>query len=385
MNVFIATEYRIIECRGHLYVYEKLATILKRYYTHFGKLTICTRVYKSGNIDTKLIDVSEFIEKVISVTLWRTFLYLETRAMAKAIKDCDLVIGRFDSIVSCRAALLAKKYNKPFLAELMADAWDGYWNHGTLGKILAPYMFFATKKAVAKADYAIYVTDEFLQRRYPCKGESINASNVNITTMDAECLDKRIEKIKAMNVKHITLLTTAAVDVVAKGQRYVIEAIPELNKLGIIIDYRLIGGGDVSRLKQIAINYGVQEQVSFLGERSLSEVFAQIEEADVYIQPSLQEGLPRSVIEAMSKGCPCIGAKTAGIPELLPMECVFKRKSSHAIVEVIVSILSQNKLVELAKKDYNRAKDFQNCILEERRKRFLEKVKYEIQTPTISI
>ena len=56
-------------------------------------------------------------------------------------------------------------------------------------------------------------------------------------------------------------------------------------------------------------------------------MFELLDECDIYLQPSLQEGLPRSVIEAMSRGCACIGAATAGIPELLESEYVVKRKS----------------------------------------------------------
>ena len=38
---------------------------------------------------------------------------------------------------------------------------------------------------------------------------------------------------------------------------------------------------------------------------------------DVFIMPSLQEGLPRSMVEAMSRGCNVIGSRVGGIPELL--------------------------------------------------------------------
>ena len=58
-------------------------------------------------------------------------------------------------------------------------------------------------------------------------------------------------------------------------------------------------------------------------------------DSDIYIQPSLQEGLPRAVVEAMSTALPCIGFNTGGIPELLEPEYIVKLKNVDGIVQRI--------------------------------------------------
>ena len=379
MTLFLATEYRLTLCRNRYYSYGKFAIILKRYYDNFGEVIICTRVNNTEDgLNEKLYDITSFIKKVIPVQLSKAFLHLEDHRMLDGMAQCDMVVGRFDSIVSCRAAYCANKIRKPFLAELMADAWDGYWNHGIIGKIIAPYMYLATRNAVKDADFAIYVTKSFLQKRYPCKGFTTNVSNVLIKEMKEEDVQKRIAKIETHSLDEITLMTTAAVDVMAKGHEYVVKAIPSLNKHGIKIKYLIVGGGDQTRLRTLADKLGVLNQVCFLGELSLQEVFKTIEKSDIYIQPSLQEGLPRSVIEAMSKGCPCIGAKTAGIPELLPQECVFKRKSSDSIARVIISVAHKDKLKMLSRNSFETAKEYQDDVLSVRRNDFYDKIKHEI-------
>ena len=85
------------------------------------------------------------------------------------------------------------------------------------------------------------------------------------------------------------------------------------------------GNGNPDRLKRVASECGVGDNIKFLGSLSRTMVMQELDSCDVYIQPSLQEGLPRSVIEAMSRGCPVLGANTAGIPELIAPECIFKR------------------------------------------------------------
>ena len=132
------------------------------------------------------------------------------------------------------------------------------WNHSWKGKLVAPFMWYVTKKMVKNAPYVLYVTNDFLQRRYPSTGRTINCSNVALPTLDESVLDARLQKIKQMTKnKPVVIGTTAAVDVRYKGQEYVIQAIAELNKQGYNYEYRLVGG-DKARLQSIAEKYGEQ-------------------------------------------------------------------------------------------------------------------------------
>ena len=110
----------------------------------------------------------------------------------------------------------------------------------------------------------------------------------------------------------------------------------------------------------------------------MEEVFKILDEVDIYIQPSLQEGLPRSVIEAMSRGCPVIGARTAGIPELIAPECVVKRKSVSEIAQAVCRIANPDKMAELAKQNFENAKDYLDSVLSERRNNYYQEVMKDV-------
>lgn len=378
MYLFIATDYPVYIADGLYLVQDKFSTILKRYYEAFGSITLCSR-FINDIPPSNYIDVSDFIRAIVSIDLPTSLFALDNNKIKKGIIPCDLVVGRFDSIVACRAAMIAHRLGKPFFAEIMADAWDGYWNHGIKGKLLAPYMLFANKRAIRNADFALYVTQFFLQDRYPCKGICEHASNVFIPELDEHILQERLLRIKNMDIKSITMATTANVDVPAKGQQYVIKALPKLKEKGVVVKYFLLGGGDSHYLKQIAQNCGVEDQVVFCGEKSLHDVLVFLDSIDIYIQPSLQEGLPRAIIEAMSRALPCLGSTTAGIPELLPEDCLFERRAVNGIVNTVLGVLSINNLEYLARYSFNTSKDYTDKILSERRNAFYNKIKEAIK------
>ena len=104
-----------------------------------------------------------------------------------------------------------------------------------------------------------------------------------------------------------------------------------------------------------------------------------LDECDIYIQPSFLEGLPRSVVEAMSRGCPCIGTNTGGIPELLPRECLVKKKSATDIVNTIVDMCNKSELGVFAKMNFEKSKQFSEHNLNEKRNNFYKNILDDIE------
>jgi glycosyltransferase involved in cell wall biosynthesis len=375
MKTVMATDVTLFVCGERYFYASQVSTILKRYYEYFGKLTICGRTIQTDEVPCSHEEVTDMIDGVLSVqSLGKILVGSYDKKIRRLIYNSDFVICRCPGIIAQRVANIAKKVGKPYFAECMGCAWDAYWNHGLVGKAIAGYMFLNMRRAVYHANYALYVTSEFLQKRYPCKNESVHASNVLIECADEAVLQKRQKRIEEAEYAQLTLMTTAAVDVRYKGQEYVIKAIPELNRHGIRVRYILVGGGDASYLKCVARKHGVLEQVEFAGRCSLSEVFGLLDQADIYLQPSLQEGLPRSVVEAMSRACPVIGAKTAGIPELITPECVVKRRSSKEIAKAIIEISNDEKMLELATRNFEKSKEFQDFVLRERRSKYYSNI-----------
>lgn len=300
---------------------------------------------------------------------------LAKKLLKKEIDKCDALIIRLPSHISNLAVEMAKEMNKPYLIELVTCPWDALWNHSLKGKIIAPYMYQATKKRVREATHVVYVTNDFLQKRYPTNGKSVNCSNVALTEFDDSVIKKRLGKIDNFNKdKKVVIGTTAAVNVRFKGQQYVIEALGKLKKEGITnFEYHLVGGGEQKYLRAVAEKFKVTEQVKFLGALPHNEVFKWLETIDIYTQPSRQEGLPRALIEAMSRGLPAFGANTAGIPELLESKFIFSNTNKN--IDEICNILKRfdkESMISQANRNYDESKKYDKHLIEERRSKFFK-------------
>ncbi|MFA5603080.1 MAG: glycosyltransferase, partial [Bacilli bacterium] len=125
--------------------------------------------------------------------------------------------------------------------------------------------------------------------------------------------------------------------------------------------------------RSVANKHGVADQIKFLGAMPHNKVFDWLETIDIYTQPSRQEGLPRALIEAMSRGLPAFGARTAGIPELLEDRFIFSntRKNIDEIFEILKSF-NKDTMIEQAKRNFKESKEYDKNVVEERRRKFFE-------------
>ncbi|SFC82650.1 glycosyltransferase family 4 protein [Ruminococcus albus] len=320
--------------------------------------------------------------KVISVPNFKspkTILVNKPKAekiVEKCVRENDYFVLRTQSSIAQLAVKYIKKYNKPYIVESVGCSWDSYWNHGLLGKAVAPYMYWKTRSIIGQAKYVYYVTGEFLQRRYPTKGKTVSCSNVVIDAPQKATLEKRLEKLKSFDPKKkLVLGTAAALDTRYKGQEYVIRAIKPLTDMGYDVEYHLAGGYNGTKhdyfLRDLAKELGVLDKVKFVGNLSADKMPDYYDSLDLYVQPSKQEGLPRAVIEAMSRGCPVIGTSIAGIPELIPKICLFRKGSTDEVVKAVQRVLGTD-LDKLAKKNFKKSEEFCREKLVKKREKFYD-------------
>lgn len=344
-----------------------------RYFEVVDELVVATRVYPINKTYEEAHQERITISKIhfLEIPNLNTFkaLFGQIQKQKKIIENevsrCDLVFIR-GGIPAILGVSAARKFRIPYLTECAGCAWESYWNHSFIGKLVAPYMEYRARIDIRESNYVIYVTEKWLQKRYPTNGEWTYASNVILHHVDDNCLIQRLNKIKSMDKKHIVIGTTAGLNRM-KGQQYVIEAM-NLLKDDVDIRYEMVGSGDKSYLISLAQKYGLRDKVVFKGQMNHDEVLAWLDNLDIYVQPSLQEGLPRSVIEALSRACPVIGSHTAGIPELIQPIFVFEQKSPRSIAEKIRVMLRSNKMDDSARVNIEKAKEYELDKLNERRK-----------------
>src|SRR5699024_9719142 len=109
------------------------------------------------------------------------------------------------------------------------------------------------------------------------------------------------------------------------------------------------------------------------------EVFNWLETIDIYTQPSRQEGLPRALIEAMSRGLPAFGANTAGIPELIDRNFIFSNTLNN-IKEICLVLRSFNIEImkDKSKKNFMKTRKYDKNTINQSRNTFLKKFKSKL-------
>lgn len=122
----------------------------------------------------------------------------------------------------------------------------------------------------------------------------------------------------------------------------------------------LIGDGEKKEeIQQLVIEKGISDKVKFLGIKS--NVYSYLNKADVFILPSIYEGVPMTLIEAMGTGLPIIATAVGGVPDMLrnDEEGLIVNCNVKEIADAMDSIYIDKKTREyLGKKALKRSKIF---------------------------
>jgi glycosyltransferase involved in cell wall biosynthesis len=103
-----------------------------------------------------------------------------------------------------------------------------------------------------------------------------------------------------------------------KGLDQLLKAFKELRGRVNNVRLHIIGRGPLeSDLRRQTAHLGVDEEVRFEGEQSPEEVSRWMNAADVVCLPSVNEGVPNVLLEAMACGTPVVASLVGGIPEIV--------------------------------------------------------------------
>ena len=129
-----------------------------------------------------------------------------------------------------------------------------------------------------------------------------------------------------------------------KGLQYLLEAATRLPEVRFFV----AGDGEErSTLEREASALGVGNRLEFLGERD--DVPALLKAADVFVLPSLYEGLPVSVLEAMAAGTPVVATAIGGTSEAVvdgESGILVPPRDPDALANAIRDLLSSARLAQ---------------------------------------
>jgi colanic acid/amylovoran biosynthesis glycosyltransferase len=128
-----------------------------------------------------------------------------------------------------------------------------------------------------------------------------------------------------------------------KGYVYALNAIRILLDRGFDIEYSICGGGpEEGLLKYMIQELNLQDSVKLMGKVSSSEVAEHLIRADLFLLPSIYEGIANAAIEAMASGVPIISTTCGGMEELIDNGkngFLVRRFSADEIARAIESLI----------------------------------------------
>lgn len=365
-------DHVFVECERSLYTTGTLnQSLLSQYKEWFGGISVLAR-HKSVSSDHQSVKPENRVEGDFRLVekSGNPFDYLGYRKVVRnAVNEAECVVSRMPSVLGWMAVEECNKQGVPYLVEMVGDPWNLLWYHSGKGKLFAPIMTAATKVCCRKAPYVLYVTNEYLQGRYPTEGKSVGVSDVSIPSLTEDVLEKRLAHIAQRKIdSSIVMATVGSIEIPYKGQDSVIRAMKILENRGISTEYYLVGGGDRSRLENVAIECEVADRVHFVGILPHDEIFKLLDNVDMYVQPSHTEGLPRSVVEAMSRALPVLASNVGGLPEIVDCNWLFSKCDSAAIAEKTIQLMSN--AARVAIENFNKVKEFDSKLLNKKKSNF---------------
>lgn len=188
--------------------------------------------------------------------------------------------------------------------------------------------------------------------------------------------DKRNEKRAELNLNDDDIALVSAGDLILrKDYATAIRAIALADNENL--HYFICGvGPERENLEELAKELGVENQIHFLGFRSdVKELMAA---SDIFLFTTLQEGMPRSMMEAMATGLPCVASAIRGNVDLIENGengYICAAKDVEAFAKAI-SKLAQSKELreEISKKNLEKIKGYDVTVVEKEIKAIYEEV-----------
>ncbi|MDZ4385044.1 MAG: glycosyltransferase family 4 protein [Candidatus Moranbacteria bacterium] len=130
-----------------------------------------------------------------------------------------------------------------------------------------------------------------------------------------------------------------------KGLEFLVQAAAELNKKFPNLEFRVAGDGGERRNIEDAIKKQRLQNFKLLGFQE--EQYDFLRQLDIFVLPSLKEGLPYALLEALSLGVPAVASKVGGIPEIISdgeNGFLVEPKNSKMLAEKINLLLGDERL-----------------------------------------
>lgn len=257
-----------------------------------------------------------------------------------------------------------RQISYPYAMYLRGDPYDVF-APGAMKHPLRPFLRWwgpmHIRRLCAGACAAEYVTEHALQRRYPCPGYSVGISEVELSEQALASMPRVPQK----NKQSFTIAMVGTLAQLYKAPDILIDAVAICIHEGLDLNLVFVGDGKHRQELEAKANaQGIGDKVTFKGELPSGDaVRAELDQADLFVLASYQEGLPRAMVEAMARAMPCIGSTVGGFSELLAAEDLVSPGDRAALAQKIREVLlDPERMARMSARNLERAKYYREDL-----------------------
>ncbi|GAI59835.1 unnamed protein product, partial [marine sediment metagenome] len=170
------------------------------------------------------------------------------------------------------------------------------------------------------------------------------------------CLDKYLKN----TIDYKKVIFVGRLDL-QKGVEYLIRAIPNVITHFTNVHFFILGNGRIeNNLKNLTKSLAIEKYTTFINMVPLEDMPKFYSSADIFCLPSIHEGFPLSLLEALSMGLIIVASNTGGIPEAIIENengYLFKPKNIQQLSLKLLKALnlSYDEIVQIQKNNIQRA------------------------------
>lgn len=174
------------------------------------------------------------------------------------------------------------------------------------------------KLALKNANAVIALTEDMkAEIQKICSGEILVIPNgIDLESFENFSREKARAKLQIKMGEEVILFVGTLRPI--KGVKYLIQAMDIIAKQDAGIKLVLVGDGEERQaLEELVKELDLEEDVKFIGKVPNEEVPEYMVGSDAFVLPSLSEGFPNVVLEAMASALPIVASKVGGLPEIV--------------------------------------------------------------------
>ncbi len=215
------------------------------------------------------------------------------------------------------------------------DSWTGRW---------------CNEKFIAVSHFV----KESVQKKLHYKEEDIVVipNGVDLQNFSPNGSQRELRRSFGWGEKDVLLICVGKLNP-PKGQEYLIGALPLVKRCHPNVKLLIVGSGPrQEEWMKLSRRLGLEGIVFFLGDRS--DVNSLLAMSDIFVFPTLSEGMPFALLEAMAMEKPCIASDIPPIREVIEdgkTGLLVRPRQAKSIAEAILNILNApEQRVEMARR-----------------------------------